>query len=590
MNQAGGKRDAWGSKLGFVLAAAGSAIGLGNIWKFPYITGENGGGLFVLIYLGCIALVGMPIMAAEIMIGRAARKQPVGAFRELEGRPTAWSVVGWLGVIGGFIILSYYAVVAGWAIDYTLKSVVHFVEPIHEQAEGSAMQYRGETSLEEMRSTLVAERVKRESRDQVDQIRRRAPRSFHETYERYTAAISASSDPASARTKLFENDDRRRQIEVIEGLNTEVDAVIAAETAAATEFYSTWKPEEIRDAAEDHHRRRQTFETVQSRFLDIYQDGWTSFFWSSLFMMMTILVVSAGISQGIERWCKVLMPALLAIIVFMVVYAAFQPGFAAAARFVFEPAAHRLQPSGVLEALGHAFFTLSLGMGALITYGSYQNSKENLLKQSLVIAGLDTAIALLACLMMFPIIFSYGGEATAGPGLVFISMPVAFAEMSSGGMLLSILFFGLLLFAALTSGISLLEVVASYFIDERGWSRRKAAWILGGAIVLFSGFSAFAADPDFALTSWESGYGKNFFDTMDYLVSNWFLPVGGLLIAIYAGWFLQRRFVKQEFEGVTPVVVSAWLLLIRFVAPILVIIVLLQKIGVLDADELFYRP
>ena len=208
--------------------------------------------------------------------------------------------------------------------------------------------------------------------------------------------------------------------------------------------------------------------------------------------------------------------------------------------------------------------------------------------QSITIAVLDTLIALLACMMIFPIIFSYDQEAAAGPGLVFISMPLAFAEIGKGGMLLAILFFGLLVFAALTSAISLLEVVASYFIDRLGWARAKAAWVLGGVILVFGLASAFAMDPEFAMDGWQPSFNVNFFDTMDYLASNWMLPLGGLFIALYAGWAMPKKMRNAELEGLSPIFVLGWLISVRFIAPILVVVVLLQKVGVLDADEVFH--
>jgi NSS family neurotransmitter:Na+ symporter len=190
--------------------------------------------------------------------------------------------------------------------------------------------------------------------------------------------------------------------------------------------------------------------------------------------------------------------------------------------------------------------------------------------------------------MIFPIIFSYDQEPAAGPGLVFMSMPLAFAEIGAGGMLLAIMFFGLLVFAALTSAISLLEVVASYFIDQLGWSRRMAAWLMGGAILVFGMGAAFSLDPDFMMDGWEPSFGKNFFDTMDYLASNWMLPMGGLLVAIYAGWVMPKRMRDAEVTDAAPWVVMGWLILVRVVAPALVIVVLLQKVGILDADEVFH--
>ncbi|MEE2889868.1 MAG: sodium-dependent transporter, partial [Planctomycetota bacterium] len=296
---------------------------------------------------------------------------------------------------------------------------------------------------------------------------------------------------------------------------------------------------------------------------------------------------AGGISRGIERACKVLMPVLIALILVMVTYGVFQPGFEAAIRFVFEPDASKLRPSGVLEALGHAFFTLSLGMGCMLTYGSYQKTKKGIGKTTFMIALFDTVIALLACMMIFPIIFTHGQEPSAGPGLVFISMPLAFAEMGAGGLLMAIIFFVLLVFAALTSAVSLLEVVCSYFIDERRWARKKAAVVVGLGCLAFGLPSAFAMDPGFLLDSWESGYNKNFFDTMDHLASNWLLPLGGLLIAVYAGWVMPARLRAAEVEDMSPVLVGGWLLLIRFVAPALVLVVLAQKIGILDINELF---
>lgn len=574
-------RGAFATRIGFILAAAGSAVGLGNVWKFPYITGDNGGGLFVLIYLACIALVGVPIMVAELLIGRAARKQPVGAFHALEGRRTSWAGVGWLGVASGFVILSYYIVVAGWAADYTFKSVANFLKDVEEDARVEGHVGRAVKPLEVQISDLAAHRTALRTASEISAVRKEASKDAWDAFERFESALAAVGGGERERRILLENPELREAVKKVGPLQEEINRIKAKELEAARRHVSSLPPAEVRDRAEELYRRRATGEMMKERFDSMRADGWTQLLWTFLFMLATVLVVSMGISGGIERWCRILMPTLILIIIFMVIYGMFQPGFDRAVSFVFKPDPSKLKAKGVLEALGHAFFTLSLGMGAMITYGSYLQRRDSLVSQSLAIAGLDTFIALMACLMIFPIVFSYGQPPEAGPGLVFISMPLAFAEIGTGGLLLSILFFGLVSFAALTSCISLLEVVASYFIDEKDWGRRRAAWALGGAIFLFSSLSAFAAAPGFALTSWKEGYGYDFLDTVDYLASNWMLPLGGLLIAVYAGWFMPRRIRDAELEGLSATLVRGWLLLLRFVTPVLVLLVLAHKVGLL---------
>ncbi|MFQ5767522.1 MAG: sodium-dependent transporter [Acidobacteriota bacterium] len=397
-----GGRGHWGSRLGFILAAAGSAVGLGNIWKFPYITGENGGGLFVLIYLVCVLAIGIPIMIAEIIIGRRAQASPVPAFSRLGGGRLAWRLVGWMGVVSGFIILSYYAVVAGWAIDYIkLAAAGHFTP----------------------------------------------------------------------------------------------------DTAA-----------------------------VGGMFGQLYASLGRSVLWQTLFMALTIAIVLGGVRKGIEAASRILMPALFLLLMILLADACRQPGFGKAVSFLFSPNAGKLTASGVLEALGHSFFTLSLGMGALITYGSYLSRDSDIVGAAFTISILDTVVALMACLILFPVLFSFGMSSQAGPGLVFKSMPIAFGQMA-GGSLLGVTFFILLLFAALTSAISLLEVVVATFIDQMGWGRRKATLVLGTAIFLF-GLPSAAAGADKIFPFWDDLFGKNFFDSFDYVASNWLLPLGGFFIAV----------------------------------------------------------
>jgi len=634
------ERAEFKSRLGFVLAAAGSAVGLGNIWKFPYITGENGGGLFVLIYLVCIVLVGIPIMVAEIMIGRAAQKQPVAAFHAIQGKRTPWAGVGWLGVLTGFVILSYYIVVAGWSMDYTLKSVVNFTKDIHHTAETEGTKYRASTKPDQMRKTLAGTKGETDAKRELAEIRSQVrPSIWKETYPHYLAGLEAAQavdvakqeavkevwadeSPdvldyfgladsmnvptsredrehyATVRKRLFEKvvpggvfqeeESFGDRVKEAEKLLVPLERTRKKHLLAARRHYEKLSDKQVRDEAEDLHRRALIFDEVKKTFVEMASDGWTATFWAAVFMFITTIIVSRGISGGIERTCQILMPTMIVLILIMVIYGATRAGFGQALAFVFQPDVSKLKASGVLEALGHAFFTLSLGMGAMITYGSYQRSKTGLVGQSVTIASLDTVIALMACLMMFPIIFTYGQEPSAGPGLVFMSMPLAFSEMGSGGMLLAIIFFGLLGFAALTSAISLLEVVVSYFIDEHDWSRTKAAWILGGVVFLFALPSAFSLDPEAMMSGWEPSFGKNFFDTMDYLASNWMLPLGGLLIAIYAGWVMPRRLRRAEFGGVPAALFSGWLFLICIVAPALVVLILLQKVGILDIDELLH--
>jgi len=583
----GSGRTHWGSRWGFILAAAGSAVGLGNIWKFPYITGENGGGLFVLIYLVCIALVGLPILIAEIMIGRAAQAQPVEAFKRLQGGPTGWTAVGWMGVMAGFLILSFYIVVAGWAMDYTLKSVVGFTNPIGQNAEHVALVYRSTVSTESMRTTLTDHEAADPVAKAVKRWRRQFAPSVWEQWEQYEYASSVAG---TNNRLLLEDPDIKTAFAIVSPALPEKEAAVAEARAAASAHIASLSDEAVREAATTLKRRAVISDSVTSVFMGLLDDGWTSTFWAAIFMFLTIVVVAGGVASGIERTCRVMMPLLLLCVVCLVVYGFFQPGFGRAVSFVFSPDPNALEPRGVLEALGHAFFTLSLGMGAMLTYGSYQRSGSGgLLGQSISIAVLDTVIALLACLMMFPIIFSYGQDPSSGPGLVFMSMPLAFAEMGDLGMMLGIIFFGLLVFAALTSAISLLEVVASYLMDARDWTRPKAAWTLGSAIFAFGIITAFANSAGFKMTSWLPGYGQSFFDTMDLLTSNWMLPLGGLFIALYAGWVMPARLRAAELADLSGPLTAGWLFLIRYVAPVLVLIVLLDKIGIIDVNEISFQ-
>lgn len=435
------------SRIGFIMAAAGSAIGLGNLWKFSYIAHKNGGGSFVLVYLAAVILVGFPIMMAEIVIGRSTQKSPVGAFRKL-GRPV-WSLVGWLGISAGFIILSYYSVVAGWTVNYFIKCV----------------------------------------------------------------GWSINGFPQNA----------------------------------------------------------------ASQFGTFTANGSQQILFHGLFIAVTMLVVVFGIKNGIERITKVLMPVLFVILLILFVRSIWTPGFSQAIGKLFTPT--RLQPSNILEAVGQAFFSLSLGMGAIITYGSYMTKKESVPKAAGFVVLMDTLIALTAAVIIFSVIYSgsEGAFEESSIGIMFTTLPEMFYNRLAGGALLAPLFFLLVGFAALTSTISILEVVVSYFIDQLNWSRVKATVIMGLTIFSFGILSALSLGSVQGLSKLDPfGLSKNenvgVLTSLDYLVTNWFLPVGGIFIAIFVGWVLKSRFTRKEVEQGhgTFRLHGVWKFLLRFVAPLTV--------------------
>lgn len=442
------KRGLWSSRLGFIMASAGSAVGLGNIWKFPYITGMHGGGAFVLFFIFCIVAVGVPIMIAEMVIGRHTHKDPVGAFRKLRGGP--WTLVGWLGVTAGFVILSYYCVVAGWAVDYLWLAV---------------------------KGTFSGKHVQ-------------------EVPELFTSLL------ASDLSQLF---------------------------------------------------------------------------WQAVFMAATVWIVLGGVSNGLERANKLMMPVLFLILIVLAVRGLFSPGGPRALAFLFTPDWQKLDATAMLEAMGHAFFSLSLGMGAMLTYGSYADEGTNIPNVALTVSVMDTCVALLAGIAIFPIVFTYGMAPAAGPGLVFKTLPIIFSQMP-GGTLIAIMFFLLLVFAALTSSISLLEVVVAYYCDEKKWQRKTATLVMGLLIFLLGVPSALSnhllADVHFI-------GGRNFLDSIDLLATNYILPLGGLLIAIFTGWVMTTRMARGEIEkgAVNFHYYPAWHFLIKYVSPVLVAIVFISRSG-----------
>ncbi len=446
------QRDNFGSKLGVIAAAAGSAIGLGNIWKFPYITGVYGGGAFLFVYLGFILAIGLPIMLSEFVIGRKSGRNPFGAFKSL-APGTPWKYVGLMGVAAAFMILAFYGVIAGWSIEYVFKSL-------------------------------------------IDEFHGKTPEEL---------------------TSLF-----------------------------ATFQESTVMPV-------------------------IFQ---------LIFMMATAAIVIVGVKKGIEKFAKILMPVLILIIIVLDIKALSLPGAEEGLRFLFYPDFSKLTAEGVLSALGHAFFTLSLGMGTIITYGSYINKKNNLIHTAIQVTVADTVIALLAGISIFPAVFAFGIEEASGPGLVFITLPNVF-ELMPGGYFFSILFFVLLTIAALTSSISILEVAVAYFSEELKIKRRNAT-ILATVLISFLGVLcslSMGIFKDYTL------FGLNFFDLLDWISANMLLPLGGLFIALFTGWYLGRKRVKDEIQqggSISDFFLSVFMFLVKILAPLAIAVVFLKGIGLIE--------
>lgn len=435
----------WGSKVGFIAAAAGSAVGLGNLWKFPYITGENGGGTFVLFYLFCIIFFGVPLMIAEVLIGRTTQSSPVRALGRLTHQHRGWQGVGFLGVFTGAIILSFYSVVAGWGLHYLFLAII-------------------------------------------------------------------GGFPVDA----------------------QVDA-------------------------------------YADLFNSLYQSEGLNIWWHTVFMIITSGVILGGVKKGLEKVANGGMVLLFFIIIALAIYGATLSGFGEALSFVFG-SSNRFTWKSALEALGHAFFSLSLGMGAMLTYGSYLRRSDDGVVTSMVISLADTIVAIGACLVLFPITFSVNLEPSVGPGLVFINIPLALLQLPLGRIGL-VIFFILLFIAALTSAISLLEVVTSFLIDSLGWKRTRAASICAVVIYFLGIPSALSGGEGFFGKGLQSLIGKTWFDTLDYLSSNWLLPLGGLGLSLFMGWRMESALRQQEFGTGSPLgritwIYSVWLFLIRWITPL----------------------
>ncbi|MGY3570044.1 sodium-dependent transporter [Vibrio paucivorans] len=432
-------RDTWGSKLGFVMAAAGSAVGLGNIWKFPYTAGENGGGAFIVIYLAFVIFIGFSVMLTEFAVGRKTGRAAVGAFKSTDGR---WTFVGVIGVLSGLLIMGFYPVVGGWALAYVQK--------------------------------------------------------------------------------------------------------------VAGGLLST--PEAIGDS-----------------FGGFITNPVQPLMWMGIYLLMNIVIVSRGISGGIEKAGKILMPILFLILIIVSVKGLMLPGAMAGVEFLFSPDFSKVDSGVILAALGQAFFSLSLGMGCMITYGSYLKKKENLVQTTGMVTAMDTSVAILAGIAMFPAMFALGMEPAAGPGLVFVVVPQLFAEMGGVGVIFALLFFVGLTVAALTSSVSLLEVVVSYLIDEKGMKRSTAVLSAGAVMAVlcvFASLSLGGVGPTL--------FGTGAFDIFDLLTDKIFLAVGGMLVCIFAGWRLSREELEKEITNDGEVkfpLFGLWYNLVKYVIPVAVAVV-----------------
>lgn len=449
------KRETFTSGLAVFFATLGSAVGLGNIWKFPYLTGEYGGGAFLLVYLICIVFVGLPVMVSEFYVGRKTRKNAVGAFGSLKSGSASKSI-GFLGVLASMIIMFYYSDVAGWVYSYVFRAL------------------KGDF------------------------------------------------------------------------------AGVTADTAKATFGGSVVGPV-------------------------------SPIVWQAIVLLVVATVLIAGVKKGIERITKTLMPLLFILILVCDVRAMTLPGAGAGLKFLFNVDFSKLTAAGMLTALGLAFFKLSLGMGAMVTYGSYFTEDNNLIGTSAKVALSDTVVSLLAGIAIFPAVFSFGMEPGAGPGLLFMTIPLVFSKIPFGNVLL-VAFFILTSIAATTAMISLVEVTSAYFKEERGMSRKKAV-ITTVLIIFVVGILATLSADKSSLLGGVTIFGKGFFDLFDYLTSNIMLPITGLLTAIFIGYFIKKDDIIAELSNNGALknesVIKGYLFILKFVTPILLVVVFLNSIGII---------
>lgn len=449
-------RANFGSKLGVILASAGSAVGLGNIWRFPFETGNHGGAAFILIYLGCVLFFGIPIMVAEFSIGRHSRANTAGAYRIL-APGTQWRWVGRMGVLAGFLILGYYSVVAGWTLEYIIQAA--------------------------------------------------------------TNAFAGQS---------------------------------------ANDFIAS--------------------------FNGFVSNPWRPALWMIVFMLMTHFIIVKGVERGIEKSAKIMMPMLFILLIVLAVYSISLPGAGAGIEFLLKPDFSKVNGNVLLGAMGQAFFSLSLGMGCLCTYASYFRNDTNLTKTALNVGWIDTMVAILAGFIIFPAAFSVGIQPDAGPSLLFITLPnvfqQAFGNLPWLAVILSIMFYVLLALAALTSTISLHEVVTAYLHEEFNLTRGRAAKLVTAGCTVLGVLCSLSLGVGKELTI----FGLTLFDLFDFVTAKIMLPLGGFFIAIFTGWYLDKRIVWEEVSnnGTLPkAIYRIWLFLLKYIAPIGIGFIFINELGFL---------
>lgn len=445
------KRAQFATRLGVIATTVGSAVGLGNIWRFPYEAGMHGGGAFLLVYLFFIFAIGIPVISAEFVIGRHTGSNIAGAFRKLTGN-RSWAWVGYIGLTASLMILSFYSVVAGWTLEYIWQSVTGF--------SGASTQD-----------------------------------ALHEQFNAFST--------------------------------------------------SDWRP----------------------------------MMWTIVFLTINLWILQRGVQRGIEKMSNIMMPALFLLLAIFCVNALMMPGAAEGLTFLFKPDFSKIDSSVLMGAMGQAFFSLSLGLGGLITYSSYFNRSTRLVKSASIIAGLDTMVAVLAGVIIFPAIFTFGEQPAAGPKLVFEILPAIFTTLP-GGMIWATLFFILLFFASLTSTISMSEISIAYFVEEKKMTRRNATWLNYGIAVVFGSLCALS----FGSLNDITVCGKTIFDIFDFVSSNILLPIGGMAISIFVGWILDKNIVRDEVTNSGKVSVrtlGAIIFCLRYVAPICIAIVFLCGIGLI---------